>query len=441
SQNKEDFLKTFNTLIDEAISLSEVQQMDYVHSLAQIIKDSLNKGGKEDLIFHDLCKMWEFFYILIAIDSNELRQSFSLVINQGPEQRKDLLKVPQKFLIYKILLKVSKASDERDLNDFFDVIDALQIKVLKDLSPNQLIYEENLKEDINYAFYQLKQKIPFPNEEVIDTQIKSFFKLVKSICENNMPCSYHAKIDLLKFLRPYTGIDDDMEFSQKPQMTEVLIDNLKSCKRAISEYFDRPPKDFSLTIDRCFEKLQEEPIKYTLSKFKNVVSDVSKTLGKITTFNITGDQSSMSREKLVILQEALLHLIRNSLDHGLESPEERKYKGKSEKGLILIDITQKDSETKIILKDDGNGINIDQVARKALSQGIISQDDMRGLTNEQKIDLIFSPNLSTKEQVSEISGRGIGMDIVKKNIEKMGGKIKIKTALGQSTEFEITIPN
>ncbi|MEC7183811.1 MAG: ATP-binding protein, partial [Bdellovibrionota bacterium] len=115
--------------------------------------------------------------------------------------------------------------------------------------------------------------------------------------------------------------------------------------------------------------------------------------------------------------------------------------GKSEKGLILIDITQKDSETKIILKDDGNGINIDQVARKALSQGIISQDDMRGLTNEQKIDLIFSPNLSTKEQVSEISGRGIGMDIVKKNIEKMGGKIKIKTALGQSTEFEITIPN
>ena len=256
-----------------------------------------------------------------------------------------------------------------------------------------------------------------------------------------MPCSYHAKIDLLKFLRPYTGIDDDMEFSQKPQVTEVLIDNLNSCKQALSEFFDNPPKDFSLTLDRCFEKLQEEPIKYTLSKFKNVVSDVSKSLGKITSFNITGDQSSMGHEKLAILQEAILHLIRNSLDHGLEAPEERKQKGKSEKGLILIDINHIDSETKILLKDDGNGINVDQVARKALNQGLITEDDMDQLTNEQKIDLIFSPNLSTKDQVSEISGRGIGMDIVKKNIEKMGGKILVKTDIGQFTAFEITIPN
>ena len=445
NQEKEESFKTLNTLIDEAISLSKNQQMDYIHSLGQIIKDSLNKGGKEHLIFHDLCKMWEFFYILIAIDSNEipedLRQNFSLIINQGSKQRKDLLKIPQNFLIHKLLLKVSETSEEKDLNDFFDVIDSLQIKVLKDLSPNQLIYEENLKEEINYTFYQLKQKIPFPNQENIDTEIKPFFKLVKSICENNMPCSYHAKIDLLKFLRPYTGIDDDMEFSQKPQVTEVLIDNLNSCKQALSEFFDNPPKDFSLTLDRCFEKLQEEPIKYTLSKFKNVVSDVSKSLGKITSFNITGDQSSMGHEKLAILQEAILHLIRNSLDHGLEAPEERKQKGKSEKGLILIDINHIDSETKILLKDDGNGINVDQVARKALNQGLITEDDMDQLTNEQKIDLIFSPNLSTKDQVSEISGRGIGMDIVKKNIEKMGGKILVKTDIGQFTAFEITIPN
>ena len=141
------------------------------------------------------------------------------------------------------------------------------------------------------------------------------------------------------------------------------------------------------------------------------------------------------------MQEAVLHLIRNALDHGLESPEERKKSGKSEKGLILIDIVQGDNETKILLKDDGKGINIDQVARKALNQGIISEEEMENLTDNQKIDLIFSPNLSTKEQVSEISGRGIGMDIVKKNIERMGGKINIRTDFGQSTEFEIIIPD
>ena len=444
-KKKEEVLNNLNHLIDQMISLSKDQQMDYIQSLSFIIKDSLNKGGKEDLILHDLCKIWQFFYILMAIDSNQMpedtRQNFALLINQGPEQRKDLIKLSENTLISKLLHKISNSSKTKDVNEFFDIMDALQVKVLKDFSPKLLIYEDDLKEDINFNFFQLKQKGPFPQEVGLDAEIKPLFKLIKILCEHNMPCSYHAKIDLIKFLRPYTGIDDHREFSQKPLIKEVLVDNLNACKKALFDYFDEPPKGFSLTLDKCFEKLREEPIKYTLSKFKNVVDDVSKTLGKITTFNITGDQSSMSHEKLGILQEALLHLIRNALDHGLETPEERKKRGKSERGLIQIDIIQKDKETKILLKDDGKGINIEQVSKKAINQGLISENELKNLTDKQKIDLIFSPNLSTKEQVSEISGRGVGMDIVKKNIERMGGKINIKTSFGQSTEFEIIIPD
>ena len=149
----------------------------------------------------------------------------------------------------------------------------------------------------------------------------------------------------------------------------------------------------------------------------------------------------MGQDKLSIVQEALLHLIRNSLDHGIETPETRLDAGKEEMGRITLTVKKTDIGTDIILIDDGSGINIQKVMSKAIASGLIGESNIDQMSEKEKIGLIFTPNLSTKEQVSEISGRGVGMDVVKKNIERLGGEINIKTSLGKSTEFYIIIPN
>jgi two-component system chemotaxis sensor kinase CheA len=205
--------------------------------------------------------------------------------------------------------------------------------------------------------------------------------------------------------------------------------------------FQKPTGDLLIILDKNFEKLKEVPVKYSFSKFKKVVIDISKTLGKKVRFHLSGDQASMSNEKLNIIQEALIHLIRNSLDHGVEKPNIRTRYGKNEIGQIGLTIEKRDHETKLILTDDGAGINLEKVTEKALSEGIINLKELEIMSDKDKIDLIFTPNLSTKEKISEISGRGVGMDVVKKNIEKIGGEIKIETVLGESTRFEITIPH
>jgi two-component system, chemotaxis family, sensor kinase CheA len=193
-------------------------------------------------------------------------------------------------------------------------------------------------------------------------------------------------------------------------------------------------------LKRSFQKLKEVPLKYSLAKFNRVVKDIARSLGKKARFNLLGEQVSLSPEMVTTIQESLLHLIRNSLDHGLENPDHRITHGKDEMGTIEVNIEKKDGHIFITLQDDGTGIDYKEVLKKAITSGLINQKEAQKMTKEEAIELIFTPNLSTKEQISEISGRGVGMDVVKKNIDQIGGSIHITTTPGELTSFEIKIP-
>jgi len=182
------------------------------------------------------------------------------------------------------------------------------------------------------------------------------------------------------------------------------------------------------------------PMESIYSKFPKVVRDISKKLNKKVEFKHDGDSVEIDKAMIEGLTDPLMHIIRNSLDHGLETPDVRRASGKNETGIISISAEQANGQMIITIKDDGKGINSELVAQKALTNGTIDENQYKQMSSNDKAMLIFGAGLSTAEEITEISGRGVGMDVVKTNIQKLGGIIKLDTEIGQGTTIIIMLP-
>jgi signal transduction histidine kinase len=183
------------------------------------------------------------------------------------------------------------------------------------------------------------------------------------------------------------------------------------------------------------------PLIAMCKKMEPMVKDLSKRLGKDISYKITGEDVSVERETAYALRDALVHLIRNSLDHGIETPEERVAAGKSALATLTIACRNVGANVEVIVRDDGRGINVDRVVKKAVDMGKIKSSEATELSNIDKLALIFIPQLTTREEVTSLSGRGVGMDAVKTCVEKLGGTIRIDSTIGNNTEIRIEIPS
>ena len=182
------------------------------------------------------------------------------------------------------------------------------------------------------------------------------------------------------------------------------------------------------------------PMDSIYSKFPKVVRDISKKLGKKVEFKHYGDNVEIDKAMIEGLTDPLMHIIRNSLDHGIEMPEDRALTGKPEVGSISISAEQANGQMIITIEDDGKGINSEKVALKALEQGQIDENQYNSMTQNEKALLIFGAGVSTADEITDISGRGVGMDVVKTNIHKLGGAIKLDTHVGEGTTITIMLP-
>ncbi|WP_368030092.1 chemotaxis protein CheA [Arcobacter sp. s6] len=182
------------------------------------------------------------------------------------------------------------------------------------------------------------------------------------------------------------------------------------------------------------------PMDSIYSKFPKVVRDISKKLGKKVEFKHYGDNVEIDKAMIEGLTDPLMHIIRNSLDHGIETPAERELTGKPDIGSISISAEQANGQMIITIQDDGKGINSDKVALKALEQGQIDDNQYNTMTDNEKAMLIFGAGVSTADEITDISGRGVGMDVVKTNIHKLGGAIKLDTHIGIGTTITIMLP-
>ncbi|WP_428022938.1 chemotaxis protein CheA [Arcobacter sp.] len=182
------------------------------------------------------------------------------------------------------------------------------------------------------------------------------------------------------------------------------------------------------------------PMESIYSKFPKVVRDISKKLSKKVDFKHFGDNVEIDKAMIEGLTDPLMHIIRNSLDHGIETPESRIASGKNEMGEIIISAEQANGQMIITIEDDGKGIVGEKVAQKALDNGLIDENQLSKMTDNEKAMLVFGAGVSTAEQITDISGRGVGMDVVKTNIHKLGGAINLDTTIGVGTTITIMLP-
>jgi two-component system, chemotaxis family, sensor kinase CheA len=183
-----------------------------------------------------------------------------------------------------------------------------------------------------------------------------------------------------------------------------------------------------------------QPIGNVFAKFPRVVRDMANSLHKEIQLDTRGKDVALDRSIIEALSDPLTHMVRNAVDHGIEAPEKRLRSGKKTMGTLVIEARHEAGQVVVDIADDGQGIDPGRVANAALSKGLITQEKLRGLSSQEKMALIFLPGLSTAEKVTDLSGRGVGMDVVKTNLERLGGKIEIKSELGKGSLFRIKLP-
>lgn len=202
------------------------------------------------------------------------------------------------------------------------------------------------------------------------------------------------------------------------------------------EYLER----VTTNLHESVMKVRMVPIESVVNRFPRMIRDLNRKLGKKMELYMSGEDTELDRTVIDELGDPLMHLLRNSADHGLESNAERVRLGKPEVGSIFLDAYQDGNNVTIEVRDDGGGIDTEKVKRKALERGTITEQQAETMSDKDFIDLLFRPSFSTADQISDISGRGVGLDVVKTKIESLGGSIEAKSVKGEGSTFAIQLP-
>lgn len=187
-------------------------------------------------------------------------------------------------------------------------------------------------------------------------------------------------------------------------------------------------------------KMRMIPVEKVFKKFPRIVRSMSRDLGKEVELEIIGEETELDRSVVDEIGDPLIHLIRNAMDHGLETPDERTAAGKTRGGTLVLAAVHEGNQIIISIKDDGRGIDTERVGRKAIEKGLITEEQFAAMGQREIFDLLFLPGFSTKEKTTDLSGRGVGMDVVKTNIKKLNGLIEIKSTKGLGSEFILRLP-
>jgi two-component system chemotaxis sensor kinase CheA len=212
-----------------------------------------------------------------------------------------------------------------------------------------------------------------------------------------------------------------------------LLDIDRNLSRDIGQLFR-----ITSGLQRISTSLRMVPIKQTFQRMSRLVRDLAKNSGKLVNVDLVGEDTEIDRNMVDEIYNPLVHMVRNSVDHGLETPEERMKTGKRTEGLIRLSAFHRGGSVVIEISDDGKGLNKERILEKALKNGHVASAE--GLSEQDIYRLIFMPGLSTAEKVTDVSGRGVGMDVVRQAVEKLRGKIDIESSRGNGSTFQASFP-
>jgi chemotaxis protein histidine kinase CheA len=198
--------------------------------------------------------------------------------------------------------------------------------------------------------------------------------------------------------------------------------------------------DIVQALEDGVKTIGTQPVRVVVDPLYRAVRDLCRTTGKEAKLSLVGGEISLDRRVLEALKGPLVHLIRNAVDHGIETPQVRRSRGKHEEGSIVVRVEQQGNVVFIEVSDDGDGLKLDAIRRAALDKGAVTEDEMARMAPEDLSKLIFLPSVSTAESVTATSGRGVGMDAVKKNLEQLRGSVEVQSVARQGTRVLMTFP-
>ncbi|MDD3839688.1 MAG: chemotaxis protein CheA [Clostridia bacterium] len=325
-------------------------------------------------------------------------------------------------------------------------------QTIKTVPDTEEIEKGNYKQDLylwiivdkDFTAKEIKNQIinisEIENVDIVQIKKEELIKNERIKTEKNSGKSRDNKINISNTIRvDISRLDAIMNQVSELIIVKNRIEELTSRGDTISDTIERLGNLTAVMHDSVM-KLRMVPLNVVFNRFPRTVRDLSKKTGKKVELIIEGADTEVDKTIADSISEPLIHIIRNSIDHGIESSDKRSKLGKDEVGKIKIDAFYEGNDVVIQVSDDGGGIETENVLKKAIQKGLIEKSDAQTLTKHQIVDMLFAPGFSTSDEVSDISGRGVGLDVVKSKIETLGGNVEVESIDNAGTQFTIRLP-
>lgn len=452
TNENEPLIKMLNDILNgKDAEVVEAEEMN--EEAAETSEDSIGKMEVDDSIIH---------VIKTAKEKGKHIYGIKVVI-----QETCILKAARAFLVYKamegygeVILSIPSAQDiedEKFENEF-------SLVLLTDNSLEDIIASAKSVSEIETVTGQVIDESYFKvakDDNMSENQVNEEKSAVETETNEAAPVENKANVNA----NANTNANAKKNSTGKPVVNRTvrvdiekldvlmnLVSELIIAKNSLVSVAGQGASDTSVSeqieylesvttnLHESVMKVRMVPIESVVNKFPRMIRDLSKSLNKKMELYMSGEETELDRTVVDEIGDPLMHLLRNSADHGLESAEVRKQRGKPEVGSIYLDAYQDGNNVVIEVRDDGNGIDIEQVKNKALERGIVTPEYAATMNDKEILDLLFLPSFSTAKQVTDVSGRGVGLDVVKSKIEALSGEVEVKSVLGVGSTWTISLP-
>lgn len=413
-----------------AADTSAVQGAPTEIKLADFEKNAINEA---------LNKGMHVYMIHVFVDPNcILKAARAFLVFKNLEGHGDIIKSEpsvqdiedERFeLDFKIVVISSESANSITsiIKDVSEIKDAQLVEITEPFADKSNAVSEEVKEETNAEETTAVEKKPSDNKKAPASSGKPAVKQV----------GRSVRVDIEK-LDVLMNLVSELIIAKNGLVSASDTEEGKNGQnfREQIEYLER----VTTNLHESVMKVRMMPIESVLSKFPRMIRDLSKKLDKKMELYMTGEDTELDRTVIDEIGDPLMHLLRNSADHGLESAEVRAERGKPEVGSIFLNAYQDGNNVIIEVGDDGNGIDVEKVRSKAIEKGTITEEQAATMTEKELVELLFRPSFSTADKISDVSGRGVGLDVVKSKIEALGGAIEVKTTYGVGSTFIIHMP-
>jgi len=412
-------LKSLNTCEEEIEKpLSKKLQQYYIAPEKKVVYQSNNKY-KAVITFKEGCEMENIRAYTIVHNLVELAEEVFYIPEDILENDETVQYIRENG--FEIYIRTDKSYEE--MYQFF-----MQTIFLNDMTLVQLDNEDEIKK------YNQPKKVIVENSPIKIPQIQSMKETSqKEISSTGSQSIISVNVEKLDKLMDLVGemVIAEAMVTQNPEIEKLGLEHFQKAARQLHK--------ITSELQDMVMAIRMVPLSTTFIKMHRIMRDMCKNLGKEIELKVIGEETEVDKNIIEHISDPLMHLIRNSIDHGIEENDERVRKGKERVGTVTLEAKNSGSDVLVIIKDDGKGLEKEKIIEKAKEKGLLEKNE-NDMTDKEIYNLILLPGFSTKEQITEFSGRGVGMDVVLKNLEAVGGSVAIDSILGKGTTITLKIP-